>query len=207
MRIRCMATRITLAVSLILSVAGCVQERSSENTPIHINPNMDNQPKYRPQSESKFFADGSTMRVPDTATVALGELHDNTEYYTGKNTKGELIPSLPDTVELNRQLLDRGQERFNIYCTPCHGGVGDGQGIVVTRGYVAPPTFHSDRLRELPDGHIFDVITNGKGNMPAYRFQIPVNDRWAIVAYFRTLQQSQNAGLDDVPPPVSEKVK
>ena len=199
-------TFIVLVLALIL-VGGCVQERPSEKPPIHINPNMDNQPKYRPQSESEFFADGSTMRVPVAGTVAQGELRANTAYFTGMDSKGRFIATLPDTVKVNMQLLTRGQERYNIYCSPCHGRVGDGKGIMVNRGYVPPPTFHSERLREIPDGHVFDVITNGVRNMPSYRYQVPVADRWAIVAYFRALQRSQNAQFEDIPQSMREEVR
>lgn len=196
---------ILAVVLLLLFSLGCVQERPSENTPIHINPNMDNQPKYRPQSESEFFADGSTMRLPVAGTVARGELRDDTEYFTGKTSRGEFILTLPGPVKLTDRLLDRGQERFDIYCSPCHGQVGDGKGTVVSRGYPPPPTFHSDRLRELPDGHIFDVVTNGVRNMPPYRYQVPVEDRWAIVAYFRSLQTEQQIGADDTAEPEQDK--
>jgi mono/diheme cytochrome c family protein len=184
-----------------------VRERTSEKPPIHINPNMDNQPKYRPQSESDFFDNGATMRVPVAGTVARGELHASTTYYTGKDAAGNLVASMPDTVKVTMPLLKRGQVEYNVYCSPCHGRVGDGKGIMVTRGYVPPPTFHSERLREIPDGHIFDVITNGVRNMPAYRYQISVDDRWAIVAYFRALERSQNAALEDIPEPMREKVR
>ena len=196
-----------LVIAVAIMAGGCVRERTSEQPPIHMNPNMDNQPKYRPQSESKFFADGATMRVPVAGTVARGELRDSVEYYTGKSADGKPVSTIPEVVVVNMPLLKRGQEKFNIYCSPCHGRVGDGKGIMVNRGYVPPPTFHSERIRELPDGHLFDVITNGIRNMPAYRYQIPVEDRWAIVAYFRALQRSQNAVLEDIPQPMRESVR
>lgn len=205
MKIRLLITGALLVV--LGSLSGCYRERPSENPPVHINPNMDHQPKYRPQSESEFFADGNTMRTPVPGTVAQGELRHNAAYYTGKDDGGELIVGYPDTVEVTHQLFKRGQERYNIFCSPCHGRVGDGKGIMVNRGYVPPPTFHSERLREFPNGHFFDVITNGVRNMPAYRFQVPVADRWAIVAYMRALQRSQNAALEDVPQAVRDKVK
>ena len=120
---------------------------------------------------------------------------------------GEFIKALPDTEALTIQLLRKGQERYNIFCSPCHGRVGDGKGIMVNRGYVPPPTFHSERLREIQDGYLYDVITNGIRNMPAYRYQVPVDDRWAIVSYLRALQRSQNASLEDIPEPLRENVK
>jgi len=200
-------SRIIATLLVVIITAGCVRERPSDNPPIHVNPNMDNQPKYRPQSESEFFADGSTMRQPVPGTVAQGQLRDSVEYYTGKNERGELVKSLPLQVMITMPVLKRGQERYNIFCSPCHGRVGDGKGIMVSRGYVPPPSFHVDRLRDIPDGHIFDVITNGVRNMPAYRYQIPVDDRWAIVAYFRALQRSQKGQLEDIPQPLREEVK
>lgn len=197
----------TVLVSLALLSSGCFQGRPSNKEPIHVNPNMDNQPKYRAQEESEFFENGSTMQVPPEGTLARGELRDNPEYFTGRDAEGRLIKTIPDTVHITMELLKRGQERYNIYCSPCHSRVGDGRGIVVERGYVPPPTFHEDRLRQIEDGHIFEVITNGLRNMPAYRFQVPVADRWAIVAYFRALQRSQNAGLDDIPNQMQDRVR
>ncbi len=194
-------------LAVFFLIAGCYQGRPSDKPPIHLNPNMDHQPKYRPQAESKFFSDGATMRTPVAGTVARGELKENTEFYSGKNVKGEFIKNLPDTLILDMNLLKRGRERFNIYCSPCHGRVGDGKGIMVTRGYVPPPNFHDERLLLLLDGQMFDVITNGVRNMPAYRFQVPVEDRWAIIAYIRALQRSQNATLKDIPQQMRESVR
>jgi len=197
----------TLLIILAVVISGCVRERPSDNPPIHINPNMDNQPKYRSQSESKFFADGSAMREPVAGTVARGELRDSIEYYTGKDEHGEFIDSLPPSVVVTTPLLKRGQVRYNIFCSPCHSRVGDGKGTVVARGYVPPPTFHSDRLRDVPNGHVFDVITNGLRNMPTYRYQIPVDDRWAIVTYFRELQRNQAARGEDTLQTTGESVR
>jgi mono/diheme cytochrome c family protein len=110
-------------------------------------------------------------------------------------------------VKLTSILLERGQKRYNIYCTPCHGLTGSGQGIVIKRGFLPPPSFHLDRLRDIEDGHIFDVISKGIRNMPSYSYQIPVADRWAIVGYFRALQRSQNATLKDIPEDVKKTLK
>ena len=118
---------------MILSL-GCARERPSGKPPIHLNPDMDNQPKYKAQSKSAFFEDGATMRTPVAGTVALGELEDDDRYYKGVDEKGAFIKTAP--VEVTMQLLDRGQERYNIYCSPCHSRVGDGKGIMMTRGYV-----------------------------------------------------------------------
>jgi mono/diheme cytochrome c family protein len=166
---------------------------------------MDHQPRYEPQAESKYFADGATMRVPVEGTVARGELRDDVEFYTGKKANGDFVKD--NKLAVNMQLLKRGHERFDIYCSPCHGRAGNGQGIVVARGMLPPPTFHSDSVRVYPDGRLFDVITHGIRNMPPYAAQIPVEDRWAIIAYIRALQRSQHATIDDVPVEKREKLQ
>jgi hypothetical protein len=191
--------------SILMSMTGCFRGEPKREPPIHVNPNMFSQEKYKPQSESKYFPDGSTMRQPVPGTVAADEWRGDSAYYRGRDENDSLIAKLP--VPITIQLLERGQDRFNIYCAPCHGQVGDGQGIIVQRGYVPPPSYHQDRLRNAPDGHLFDVITNGLRNMPSYRHQVPVADRWAIVAYVRALQRSENAGINDVPLELRDKVK
>lgn len=183
----------------------CSQERPSTEPPVHLNPNMDDQPKYEAMEKSEFFLDKSAMRMPIEGTVARGRLNKNTAYYQGKTASGKLVKKMP--VQLTRQLLDRGQERYHIYCTPCHGMTGTGQGIVIKKGFLPPPSFHIDRLRDIEDGHIYDVISNGIRNMPSYSYQIPVADRWAIVSYFRALQRSQNATLNDIPEDVKKTLK
>jgi mono/diheme cytochrome c family protein len=193
------------ALALFAALAGCVRERPSSKPPIHLIPDMDAQPKFKAQSESGYFSDGAAMRVPPAGTVARGMLRDDDVYYRGFRSDGTPVKTMP--VPVTAALLARGQERFNIYCSPCHSRAGDGRGIMVSRGYVPPPTFHDDRLRNIEDGHIFDVITNGLRNMPSYRYQVPVDDRWAIVAYLRALQRSQNATLDDIPPERRQDVK
>jgi hypothetical protein len=161
---------------------------------------MQDQPKYKPYRESTFFDDGKSARQPIEGTVARGSLKEDSQLYTGRTGPGpssfvEVFP-LPITQEL----LDRGEERFNISCSPCHGRLGDGEGMVVKRGFRQPPSFHIDRLRRAPVGYFFDVMTNGFGAMPDYASQINARDRWAIVAYLRALQLSQNATISDVPP-------
>jgi mono/diheme cytochrome c family protein len=158
---------------------------------------MDQQPSYRPFQASGQFADGSSARPLPADTVARGLTRDDTLLFTGQQD-GQVANQLP--MPVTRELLGRGQQRFNIYCLPCHGYVGDGDGLVVQRGFSPPPSFNSDRLRAVPVGHIFDVVTNGLGSMPSYAAQIPVADRWAIAAYVRALQLSQHATVDDVPP-------
>jgi cbb3-type cytochrome c oxidase subunit III len=157
---------------------------------------MYNQPRYDPLEGSEFFPDMRSARPRVAGTIARGHLPADVTRETGR--KGDkFVERLP--LEVTPALLKRGQERFQIYCTPCHSRIGDGNGIVVLRGYRRPPTFHSDRLRGLPDGQIFDTITRGFGVMPSYAHQVPVDDRWAIIGYMRVLQLSQYAPLDDLP--------
>ncbi|MCX8072125.1 MAG: cytochrome c [Candidatus Binatia bacterium] len=157
---------------------------------------MQDQPKYKGFRPSEFFADGRSVRPLVPGTVARGHLHDDTLLYTGKIGEN-FSPEFPFPV--TRAVLQRGQERYNIYCSPCHDRVGTGNGMIVQRGYKQPPSFHQDRLRQQPPGYFFHVIGNGFGVMPDYAAQIPVRDRWAIVAYIRALQLSQHATLADIP--------
>jgi len=196
---------LTLMIFLVAGIYSCKRGAPSEKPPIHLNPNMDLQPKYKAQEESHFFPDGSVNRLPVPGTVASDELHENTVYYYGKDAEGKFVPKGP--VAYSLEVLKRGQERFNIYCAPCHSRAGDGKGIVAQRGFLPPPTFHQDRLRNMPDGQIFDVISNGFRNMPAYRHQISVPDRWAIVGYVRVLQRSQHASLNDIPKKLRNDIK
>lgn len=199
MKTRHLTQIYTTSLVLLLSALFLVscQGRPSEDPPIHLNPNMDNQPKYLPQETSEFFVDGATMRTPVEGTVAIGELRADDAYYRGKDAEGNPITEIP--VNITLPMLKKGQERFDIYCSPCHGRTGDGQGIVVKKGFLPPPSFHEQRVRDFTNGHIYDVITNGIRNMPSYRHQISVEDRWAIVGYVRALQRSHNATIDDVP--------
>lgn len=196
---------IFLLISLTILGAGCYRGSPSEKPPIHPNPNMFDQPKYKAQSESKFFDDGATMRQPVDGTVARDQLNLDDAYYRGADSTGKQIEKNP--VPITMSLLKRGKERFDIYCSPCHSRVGDGQGIMVQRKYIPPPSFHIDRLRQAPDGYIFDVITNGVRNMPAYKYQVQVADRWAIVAYVKALQRSHNAAFSDIPPEIANEVR
>jgi mono/diheme cytochrome c family protein len=157
---------------------------------------MHDQPKIEPYERSSFFEDGKGMRAPVDGTVARGHLNEDVGYATGL-VGTEFVAEFPMAVD--RAVLDRGQERFNIYCSPCHDRVGTGNGMIVQRGYKQPQTFHSDRVRALPPGYFVNAITNGFATMPSYAHQIPVADRWAIAAYVRALQLSQHASLDDVP--------
>lgn len=157
---------------------------------------MHDQPRYKPLAASTFFGDSRAARPLVEGTVARGQLRTDEHFYTGKSG-GVLVTTFP--FPITRQVLERGRERFNIFCSPCHGRLGDGQGMVVLRGFRNPPSFHLDRMREKPVGHFFDVMTNGFGAMASYAARVPPQDRWAIVAYIRALQFSQRATLDDVP--------
>jgi mono/diheme cytochrome c family protein len=199
--------KIMLCIFLIAATAlftDCYRGQPSKKPPIHLIPDMDSQPKYDAQEQSSYFWDGSTMRLPVEGTVAIGHLNDNVAYYKGKNNNGSFVKANP--VEVTLPMLKRGQQRYNIYCAPCHGQVGDGNGIIVKKGYLPPPSFHSERIRALGDGAVCDIISNGIRNMPSYAHQIPVQDRWAIVAYVQALQKSQNATINDVPEELREKI-
>jgi hypothetical protein len=175
---------IPLLVLALGVLAGCRQD-------------MQNQPKFIPLRPSDFFPDQRSERPLVDGTVARGHLNEDVAFYTGKGPDGKPVNEFPFPV--TRQVLTRGQDRFNAYCSECHDRLGNGLGMVVRRGYRRPPSYHIDRLRTVPNGYIFDVITNGFGAMPDYAAQIPVADRWAIVAYVRALQRSQNATAKDVP--------
>lgn len=174
--------RLSLLVLTLVILTGCRQD-------------MHDQPKYKALAPSSFFSDGRSARPLVPGTVARGDLREDTDLYQGK-VDGKLVDAFPFPV--TKQILERGQERYNIYCVPCHDLVGNGQGMVVRRGFRAPPSYHIERLRQAPAGYFYDVITNGFGAMQDYSMQVPVRDRWAIVAYIRALQLSQHASLNDV---------
>ncbi len=157
---------------------------------------MYDQPKYKPLARSDFFPDRRASRPIVEGTVARGTLREDNRFYTGKNGS-QLVTALP--VPMTRELLQRGQERYNIFCSPCHDRTGSGEGMVVRRGFKRPASLHEERLRNSPVGYFYDVTTNGFGAMSDYSAQIPPADRWAIVAYIRALQLSQRGTLDDVP--------
>ncbi len=186
--------RAARVVGLLLAgcaLAGCVRGCPSSRPPIHLNPNMDQQEKLQPLEESQFFYDGSAMQAPVPGTVARGQLRDDERLVTGRDAAGAFLATMP--VEQTDALLERGADRFAIYCRPCHDPRGSGKGILYERGGVPTPSFHEPRIRELADGEIFDVITNGKGLMKPYRYPVPAEDRWAIVAHLRRLQREQAA--------------
>jgi hypothetical protein len=161
---------------------------------------MEEQPRYEPLEASRFFPDGMASRPLVEGTVARGHLRADDHFYRGR-VNGELAREFP--FEVTREVLLRGQERFNIFCSHCHDRAGTGRGMVVQAGFPRPPDFHegehAERLRRAPPGHLFDVITNGLGRMPDHAEQIPPRDRWAIAAYVRALQFSQYAHVDELP--------
>ncbi len=196
---------VGLLIASSLFISGCFQGRPSSEPPIHFNLNMDNQEKYKAQEKSPFFANGSINRMPIEGTVARGELYEDVAYHTGADINGKMIKTIP--IDVNMELLLRGQGRFDIFCSPCHGKTGEGNGIIVQRGMLQPTSFFDERLVAEPVGQIFNVITNGKNNMPSYKAQIPVEDRWAIVSYFKALQKSRSMSASDIPPDLLEGIK
>jgi mono/diheme cytochrome c family protein len=171
-----------VAVAALL-LAGCRQD-------------MHDAPRYDPLEASAFFPNGAASRLPVANTVARGQLNEDRHLYEGV-VDGRAAESFP--MPVTAAVMARGQERFNVFCSPCHGRTGQGNGMVVQRGFRQPPSFHEDRLRNAPVGYYFDVMTHGFGAMQDYAAQVPVADRWAIAAYIRALQASQRAPVDDVP--------
>lgn len=159
-------------------------------------PDMFNQPRNNPLSKSDFFTNGAGSRVLLPGTIARGQLHEDTAFYAGK-VGTNLIAEFP--VPVTRALLERGRDRYDIYCSVCHDKTGDGKGMIVQRGFPMPPSFHIDRLRQAPVGHFFDVMTQGYGVMYSYASRVEPADRWAIAEYIRALQLSHNARMQDVP--------
>lgn len=206
-------TLVMLATLALLPFA-CAYKARNVTSPlprIHLLQDMDNQPKYKAQSTSALFADGRAARQPVPGTVARGHLADDDLFYRGLSG-GQWAASIP--VEVTPGLLKRGQERFGIYCSPCHGLSGYGDGIVAKRAdrlqegtWVPPSNLHDETVRTRPDGHIFNTITNGIRTMPAYGSQVSEADRWAVVAYVRALQLSQRADVAAVPAEMQPKLR
>jgi mono/diheme cytochrome c family protein len=182
----CRSRRAVAVAALLVLTTACAQQ-------------MANQPRYDPLEASTFFADGQSARQPVPDTVARGRLQ------AANSPASASLEAFPFPV--TREVLERGQQRFDIFCAPCHGQAGYGDGMVVRRGFLPPPSFHDDRLREAPAGHFYGVITDGFGAMPSYADQVPARDRWAIVAYIRALQLSQHAPVTDLPPEVRQQLE
>ena len=208
--------RACIAVVFVASITGCDRL------------DMYDQPRYEPFEESHFYADGLSARHPVEGTIPRGGLREDTAYFTGRSD-GKPVATIPeaayravfdrvpkrfdgefenvDRTALRLAMLERGRDRFDIYCSVCHGRTGEGNGMIVQRGFRSPPNYTIDRLRVAPAGHLFDVISNGIGAMSGYASRVEVADRWAIVAYIRALQLSQHAGLDDVPSDVRSELE
>lgn len=178
------AARVGAILLAAAALAGCRQD-------------MHQAPRYDPLEKSDFFADGRAARPLVEHTVARGFLREDVALYTGKQPNGAFVETIP--VPVDKALLERGQDRYNVYCAPCHGRTGDGNGMIVQRGFKQPTSYHTDRLRAQPVGYFYDVITNGFGAMQDYSAQVAPRDRWAIAAYLRALQFSRNASVADVP--------
>ena len=177
-------SRLVVAlVALPLALAACRQD-------------MHDAPSYDPLQEAPFFANGAASRTLVANTVARGQLREDEHFYTGK-VNGEVATEFP--MPITPEIMARGQERFNVFCSPCHGRTGMGNGMIVQRGFRQPPSYHEERLRTAPVGYFFDVMTNGFGAMQDYAAQVPPSDRWAIAAYIRALQLSQHATVAEVP--------
>ena len=177
------ALRVSALLAASVALAGCRQD-------------MHDAPRYTALQKSTFFANGAASRTLVANTVARGQLRADEHLYTGK-VNGQTATEFP--MPVTEAVMARGQERFNVYCSPCHGRTGLGDGMVVQRGFRKPPSYHDERLRNVPVGYFFDVMTNGFGAMQDYSAQVGVTDRWAIAAYIRALQLSRHASVDDVP--------
>ena len=181
--------RLTMSMVSVLMIVACGRGNFSEKPPIHLNPNMDSQGKYKAQSESNFFVDGASMRTPVAGTVARGQLREDDAYYHGKDAEGDFISSAP--MDFTADMLERGEERYQIYCSACHGVNADGKGKILFYKYPIPPAnFYDERIKKLSDGHMFNAVTAGWLNMPSLKAQVSVEDRWAIIGYIRSLQKN-----------------
>ncbi len=190
------------AALALAALTGC--SSTSRRPPLEIFPDMDRQAKYKPQAASPLFADGRASRRPVAGTVAVGFLKEDQAFHSGVSG-GMYLGKNPLTID--RQLLERGQERFNIYCAPCHDRTGMGHGIVSQRTSWLPSNLHDPRQKNMTDGELFSVISDGRRSMPGYKYQVPAGDRWAIVAYVRALQRSTSGTLADVPAELREELR
>ena len=186
-----------IAITLVVGVTGCARGCTSSQPPVHLNPSMYDQPKVLAQTSSEFFYNGASMREPVPGTIALDGLKEDVAFFTGKGADGQFIPKMP--VPVDEKLVDRGHQRYAIYCQPCHDAKGDGKGILFQRGNVPTASFHQEKIINYPDGQIFDVITNGQGLMPGYRWPIPPADRWAIISYVRQIERERLARTASAP--------
>ncbi len=190
-------TKVAMLVLVVATLAGCQNQLYGAQL-------MRFQPRFDPLEENTFFEDGRSARPLVDDTVARGQLRLDEHLYTGR-IAGDYVTNYP--MPITRDVLERGQQRFNVFCAPCHGQLGDGNGMVVQRGFKQPPTFHSDRLRAATPGYFFDVMTNGFGTMYSYESRIKVEDRWAIAAYIHALQLSQHADVSALPAEDVQKIE
>lgn len=189
------------ATAALLTVMGC-RGNTSELPPVHLQQNMDFQMRGEAQERNDYFADGRVMRPPVEGTVAVGHLKEDDHLWRGRLPNGQLADTLPAGIELSARLLDRGQERYNIYCQPCHGETGHGNGPATRRGggfAVKPANLLQQRFLPAPLGYFFEVASKGKGSMYGYESQISVEDRWAIAVWIRTLQVASGGTENDIP--------
>ncbi len=193
--------RAVAPILLALLGAGCGS--TSNRPPVEVFNDMKHQPKYLPQEASPLFSDGRASRPPAPGTVARGQLKADPVFYTGIEGGNYVVNPLP----LDMDVLKRGQDRFNVFCAPCHDRTGAGKGIVAQRSSWLAVNLYEPRIREMADGQLFDTITHGKRTMPGYRFQITERDRWAIVAYVRALQRATGGTVNDVPPELRSELR
>lgn len=206
------AAVLLAALALVpLALIARARVTTSPRPRIHLILDMSKQPKFKTQTANPLFADARAMRPEVPGTVARGELHEENAYFEGRDAAG-WVTVIP--MPVTEQLVRRGQERYDIYCEPCHGLAGYGDGQVAKRAdqlqegtWTPPSSYHTDLVRGRPVGHLFNTITNGIRNMPSYGAQIPVSDRWAIAAYVRALQLSQDANVNDVPPELRRQLR
>lgn len=196
---------VVVSALSVLGFRGSVSQRP----PLEIFPDMDHQPKYKPQAQSAFFADKRTDRPAPVGAVPFGDtsltanekyLGADDHFYRGTNADGSFARGFPASVKVDAKLMERGKLKYTIYCAPCHGAVGDGNGITKQYGMGATPSYHDDRLRSMPEGEIFNTITHGKNTMLSYADKIEPADRWAVIAYTRALQRAETGTVADVVP-------
>ena len=190
-------TKLAMLLLVLTTLAGCENQLYGAQL-------MRFQPRFDPLEENTLFEDGRSARPLVADTVARGQLRLDEQLYTGR-LAGDYVTAYP--LPITRDVLERGQQRFNVFCAPCHGQLGDGNGMVVQRGFKQPPSFHIDRLRDAPPGYFFDVMTNGFGTMYSYKSRVKVEDRWAIVAYIHALQLSQHADISALPAEDVQKIE
>ncbi len=193
-------------VVLVISIAG-FRGRLSTKPPIEVFPDMDRQAKYKPEMESRFFADGRVDRPLPAGVVARGRtpsldpdyLRADDFLYRGKTADGQFARGFPPQLVISERFMARGRERYTIYCAPCHGALGDGQGVTRGYGMVTTASYQDDRIRQMPEGEIFNTITNGKNTMFPYADKLVPEDRWAVIAYVRALERARHGTVADVP--------